>query len=176
MLLDFGKIPAGGLILDQRLQLIGPASGALERLVRGPVRLVGHAQKGRRGVELEARLSATLSLECSRCLEPFEAPLQIEFFLIVVSEAAEFGPQEARLDRDDAVLFYADRGRIDLRDIAREQIDLNLPLKPVCDADCAGLCPTCGANRNRIECPCRPEDLDPRLAPLLDLKHPRDKE
>ena len=139
-------------------------------LIRGPAHLVGHAQKGRRGVELEARLTATLRLDCSRCLDPFDSVMETEFYLVVVSRAVEFGAAEQRLELDDATLFYADRGKVDLREIAREQIHLNLPLKPVCKADCAGLCPTCGANRNRIECPCRPEELDPRLAPLLDLK------
>jgi uncharacterized protein len=91
-----------------------------------------------------------------------------------VSEASEFGVGEMRLAAEDATLFYADRGRVDLREIAREQIHLNLPLKPVCHAGCAGLCPTCGANRNRIECSCRPAEGDPRLAPLLALKKKMD--
>ena len=54
--------------------------------------------------------------------------------------------------------------------MAAEQILLNLPLKPVCEPGCKGLCPTCGVNRNQIECDCRSEAVDPRFAPLLDLK------
>jgi uncharacterized protein len=121
-------------------------------------------------VDVEAALQATVRLECSRCLEPFDLPLRCEFSLVVVSAAAEFGTGERRLVLEDAALFYAERGRVDLREMAREQIYLNLPLKPVCRADCAGLCPTCGANRNRLECPCRPADIDPRLAPLFELE------
>lgn len=75
---------------------------------------------------------------------------------------------------EDAALFYCDRSRVDLREIAREQILLNLPLKPVCRSDCKGLCPTCGVNRNRIECSCRPDEIDPRLEPLLALKKKMD--
>ena len=70
----------------------------------------------------------------------------------------------------DTPLFYSDRGKVDLRDVAREQIYLNLPLKPVCGTTCAGLCPACGANRNRIKCSCCTVQPDPRLAPLLALK------
>jgi uncharacterized protein len=143
-------------------------------LFRGPVRLVGRAYNGPRGVEFEAVLEALVRLECSRCLDPFDTPVRSEFFLVVVSKAAEFGIGEKRVELEDTVLFYADRGKVDLRDIAREQTHLNLPLKPVCRADCAGLCPTCGANRNRIECTCPRADVDPRLAPLLELKMKKD--
>jgi uncharacterized protein len=173
MLLDFSEIPDEGLRLDHGLQLGERDSGSDEPLVPDPVRLSGHARRGRRGVEIRGEITATLRLECSRCLEPYAVPLRAEFFLVVVSEAVEFGTGENRLDLDDASLFYADRGKVDLREIAREQIDLNLPLKPLCRDDCAGLCPTCGANRNRIECVCPSGDVDPRLAPLLDLRQKR---
>ena len=55
-------------------------------------------------------------------------------------------------------------------EIVAEQILLGQPLKPVCREDCAGLCQTCGVNRNRIKCGCRRDEVDPRLAPLLDIK------
>jgi uncharacterized protein len=170
MLLDFTDIPAKGLSLDRRVELTEPADAGAGRLVPEPARLRGRAQPGARGVELEARLQATVRLECSRCLETFEAPLDTEFSLVIVSEASEFGVGEKRLALEDSTLFYAERGKVDLREIAREQIHLNLPLKPVCRADCRGLCPTCGVNRNRIECSCRQAEGDPRLAPLLALK------
>lgn len=163
MLLEFRDIPEDGLELDRLLRL---HEGGL---LPGPVRLAGRLRHGRRGVEFRGEVRGTVRLECSRCLEPVDLPLHGEFFLIVVSRAVEFGAGEQRLAVDDCALFYADRGRVDLREIAREQIHLNLPLKPVCRPDCAGLCPTCGANRNRIECPCRLVVVDPRLAPLEAL-------
>jgi uncharacterized protein len=168
MILDLTEIPGQGLELDHRFELSEEAGG--EPSVPAPVRLVGVARPGLRGVELEGRLEAVVRLECSRCIEPYEAELATDFYLIVVSEASEFGVGEKRLEPADATLFYTDRSRVDLREIAREQVVLGLPLKPVCQADCAGLCPTCGANRNRIECSCQPDDVDPRLAPLLALK------
>jgi len=176
MILDFSEIPEEGLEMDYELRLVEPGSGAAEPLVRGAARFAGTAHKGRRGIELQARLEATLCLECSRCLEPYEQPLATEFFLVVVSEAAEFGLAEKRLDLDDATLFYADRGKVDLREVAREQVLLNLPLKPICRPACAGLCPTCGVNRNRIECACRTGGPDPRLAPLLEIKFGDDED
>ena len=169
MFLDFSEIPTEGLALDRSVELAEPREGG-DRLLVGAVRLVGRARGAERGIELDGRIEAIARLECSRCLDPFEAPLTAEFSLVVVSDATEFGAGEQRTDPEDMRLFYASSGRVDLREVTREQVYLNLPLKPVCRADCAGLCPTCGVNRNRIECRCRSAETDPRLAPLLDLK------
>lgn len=142
-------------------------------LVPQPVRLRGRAGPGARGVELRARLEAGLSLLCSRCLEPCASRLGVEIELTLVDEAAEFAGPDAELRPEDASVYYAREGRADLGAIAREQIHLHLPLKPVCRAECRGLCPSCGGNRNRIECGCRPTGIDPRLAPLERLRDPK---
>ena len=170
MLLIFDEVPNQGLRIDCKLDLPQVAVDGSGRPVAGPVHLAGHAAHGTRGLELTARLDTTLQLECSRCLAPVEHAVRCDFFLVLVSEAVEFGTREMRTASEDAQLFYAGQGRADLREIATEQIYLNLPQKVVCRDDCAGLCPTCGANRNRIECRCRPDDLDLCRAPWLALK------
>lgn len=134
--------------------------------------LRGEASRGARGVEFRGRLTARLQLQCGRCLEPYESPLDAGFRLVIVREADETGEAEddVELDPDDLDQYEAPEGKVDLRAVAREQVHLNLPLKPVCRPDCRGLCPTCGGNRNRIECGCSTDEPDPRLAPLLELK------
>jgi uncharacterized protein len=169
MFLDFGEIPGGGLDLDRSIELADRGEGG-DRLLVGPVRLVGRATSATSSIELVGRIEARVRLECCRCLDPIEAPVTADFSLVVVSEASEFGAGEQETAPEDMRLFYAASGGVDLREVAREQVYLNLPLKPVCRPDCAGLCPTCGVNRNRIECRCRSAETDPRLAPLLDLK------
>jgi hypothetical protein len=47
---------------------------------------------------------------------------------------------------------------------------LALPLKVICQSDCRGLCPSCGANLNHEECRCETHATDPRMAPLARLK------
>jgi uncharacterized protein len=111
-------------------------------------------------------------LKCSRCVESFESAISTDFYLNLVPDGVEFGVGETEVSEESAALFYATEGKADLGVIAAEQLNLNLPLKPVCHDACKGLCATCGANRNRIECGCRSEDLDPRLAPLLEFKKP----
>jgi uncharacterized protein len=171
MFLDLRDIRDEGVVFDHALDLARLRSESGAPLVVGPARLAGQARPGKRGLELRARLEARVRLECSRCLEPFETEIGEEVFLNIVAEAVEYGgPGETELDVEDATLFYAAEGRADLGAIAAEQILLCLPLKPVCRPSCAGLCPACGADRNRIECGCPPGDRDARLAPLSELK------
>jgi uncharacterized protein len=76
-----------------------------------------------------------------------------------------------RLDEDEEVLrFDCPEGKANLVELVAEQIYLALPLKPVCRADCKGLCPHCGANRNEASCGCQADWIDPRLAPLQRLR------
>ena len=59
---------------------------------------------------------------------------------------------------------------IDLEPMVREVLVLGLPMAPVCRPDCAGLCPTCGVDRNRGPCACPAGETDPRWAALDALR------
>ena len=119
---------------------------------------------------LTARLSTSVTLSCSRCLEPCQRDLDVSFELLLVAREEPLPPGDHQVGAADAMLYHAPEGRARLESIAVEQLFLHLPLKPVCASDCRGLCQTCGANRNRIQCGCQSGELDPRLAPLADLK------
>jgi uncharacterized protein len=60
--------------------------------------------------------------------------------------------------------------RIDLEPLAREALTLDLPLAPLCSADCRGLCATCGADLNLGDCGCPPATGDLRWAALDVLR------
>jgi uncharacterized metal-binding protein YceD (DUF177 family) len=77
--------------------------------------------------------------------------------------------EDRGLEADDlAASFYEDE-HIDLGQMILEQIVLALPMKPLCQVDCRGLCPECGANRNTVDCECATDDTDPRWATLKTL-------
>jgi uncharacterized protein len=179
MFLDIQKIPAEGLRFDEALHpppLEGPAGESLRP--RG-VRLRGRAEPGARGVGLRAHLDASLELTCGRCLETVPFTVSTEVALTLVPEAAEpegegmARPGEIEVTDEDASLFGCPDGKADLEALVMEQIYLALPLKPLCRETCQGLCPQCGANRNRVTCDCQREEVDPRLAPLLQFKKTR---
>ncbi|WP_024806509.1 DUF177 domain-containing protein [Nocardia sp. BMG51109] len=136
--LDLIAIPAGGEIeLDLTLQAVSE------------------------GVLVTGTVSAPLAGECSRCLEPFTDRIDLG-----VTELFAY-PDSAteRTTEDDEVYRLVD-DRIDLQPVVVDAVGLELPLQPLCEPDCAGLCAECGV-RMAIAGPDHGHEiLDPRWAGL----------
>jgi uncharacterized protein len=113
-----------------------------------------------KGILTQASLTATLPLECTRCLDPV-----LSTFTSGFTELFVFGETAV----SEAELIIPEDGNIDFAPIIREYLLLDMPRNPLCKEDCAGLCPECGANRNHTQCDCKPEDIDPRFSILKDL-------
>jgi len=129
----------------------------VDRQEAGRYRVAGH-------------LTGELELTCSRCLEPFTLPVATDFDLRYVPRTENVGEGEKEVEEDDlATAFYSDN-RIDLGHLIVEQLQLALPMKPLCDAACKGLCSQCGTNLNTGSCSCSETWEDPRLAVLKKLK------
>ena len=58
---------------------------------------------------------------------------------------------------------------LDLSEIIRQYTIAGLPMKPLCELDCIGLCQFCGKNLNKVDCTCNEGNIDSRWANLLDL-------
>jgi uncharacterized protein len=122
-------------------------------------------------LRVSGQLKAELSVTCSRCLK--QSPLQVDKTVeleywpdpVVAKEG-----EEVALSYDElSIGFYRDEV-LDLSGVISEQIVLDIPMKPVCQPECKGLCAQCGADLNEVSCSCKPSPLDPRLAALMDLK------
>jgi len=129
-------------------------------------RITGSVHLSKHGHDILVRgsIEGQMELTCSRCLEPFAAPAATEFDLLLVPgppSAAAAAKEE--LSPDDLDLDYYTGEIVDLESILREQIILMLPLKPLCDESCKGLCPHCGANLNRETCTCKTDAVDSPL-------------
>jgi uncharacterized protein len=111
-----------------------------------------------------------LALECGRCLEPFEIPVDSAFELRYVPHEQNTGEGEREIAEDDLTTAYYKDQSIDLDALMAEQFQLALPMKPLCTEACKGLCPACGTNLNTTTCSCAPKWEDPRLAALKGLK------
>jgi uncharacterized protein len=150
-----------------------------EYKVVAPVHLVIDVRKDRDAFLVTGRVDTRLELECGRCLEPFEVPVESAFELRYVPEpkAATTGEghpgrgheAEREVAEDDlTTAFYQDES-LDLGALMHEQFVLALPMKPLCAASCKGLCASCGTNLNKGTCDCKPTWTDPRLAALQGL-------
>jgi uncharacterized protein len=121
-------------------------------------------------VRIQGRVQANLETECDRCLGRASFPLDAPFDLFYrpVAEAAEAGQEEA-IDEGEAEMGFYELPGLELEDIIREQLLLQLPMQRVCSAECKGICPICGANRNETACKCEGRLGDDRWMALKDL-------
>ena len=76
-------------------------------------------------------------------------------------------------DDDDTYRLQPDH--LDLQPLVRDALLLELPMAPLCQEDCLGICTTCGADRNTDGCDCSIEVRDPeRGASDVLRRHPGD--
>jgi len=170
MFIDIKQLDPAGLRFRGEVQPRPEPDPGPEELVVVSASLAGEVRPDGARALLQAELTARVELACNRCLEPSILPISTRFRLVLVRRLPPAPSGESEMREEDVALLEVPEGRADLAQIAMEQIYLNLPLKAVCRPDCRGLCPTCGANRNLVECGCRIEDPDPRLAPLLQFR------
>jgi uncharacterized protein len=130
--------------------------------VSGSVKVTRTSQ----GLLVRVKLSAKTTVECMRCLEPFELKLKPDF-----TELFAFKSKSVT----DSGLIVPESGVINLSSLIREYMLLEIPIAPLCRLDCKGLCPICGENQNEVICQHEVEAIDPRFAALqslLDSKKP----
>jgi uncharacterized protein len=150
---------------------LGRRPGALQRLTRtvpaprdfglkgvigvpegAPVELELRLESVMEGVLVTGTVRAQAEGECVRCLEPLGLDLEADFQeLFSYPDADERGRGAARSDEnavddeeDEDRLFLED-GLFDLEPLLRDAVVLALPMQPVCQEDCPGLCSQCGA-------------------------------
>jgi len=134
-----------------------------------PVDLAFEIHKDKDKFRLVGTVVTELELPCSRCLEPFRLPVAAPFDLryLPASEVSSDGERE--VGDEDLETSYYENDALDLNGLMREQFYLALPMKPLCQDNCRGLCPQCGTNLNTGNCSCAPVWEDPRLAALKNL-------
>jgi uncharacterized protein len=122
------------------------------------VRLALRLQSVPDGIVLTGTAEAPWTGQCRRCLRPVAGTLQAE-----LQEIFESSPVEGET-------WPLEGDQIDVEPAARESVVLELPLVPLCQDDCQGLCAECGADRNEVDCGHTIDTTDPRWAELDALR------
>ncbi|MET8132717.1 MULTISPECIES: DUF177 domain-containing protein [unclassified Streptomyces] len=160
--------------LDHRNPLVfdthelGRRPGALQRLTRtidapkdlgiqgvigvpegAPMELVLRLESVMEGVLVTGTARASAKGECVRCLEPLEQVLAADFQEMFSYPDADdrSRPKAEPVDdaEDDEDTLFLEDGLFDLEPVLRDAVVLALPMQPVCQDDCPGLCSECGA-------------------------------
>ncbi|MGG7057540.1 YceD family protein [Clostridium nigeriense] len=109
---------------------------------------------------LKASIETKLKMHCSRCLETFIYPIDIDI--------EERFTNNKELQEDEEIIFV-DSDSFDIANIVENVIISTLPIKRLCTDNCKGLCYQCGKNLNEGACHCETNDVDLRLAKLQEL-------
>lgn len=168
MYIDLTKLSDGYKEFDETFSIDLEDESA--RLVE-PCRIVGGLKKGIAQVDVEGKIRAKVEMECSRCLIPIISILEIPFKVSYITEEHYTTAKESELHGEDLDISIYDGEKIDLTELAREQILLNLPTQTFCKENCRGLCPKCGTNLNEKTCSCETKEIDPRWAELKKLRN-----
>lgn len=122
------------------------------------------------GILVAGLLHARLTTECDRCLDPAHYDISSEIQgLYLFSQPDDLG------DDEEEYLLVTPDLEIDLAPALEAALTIETPFIALCDDDCKGLCPGCGANLNREACTCSVEDHpseDHPFAKLAQLKFP----
>jgi uncharacterized protein len=119
------------------------------------------------GVLATGRVSGSLVAECVRCLDPVEVELDADFQELFYYDLEDLSAAEL----EEAVAVVEEL--VDVEALVRDAVMLDLPLQPLCEPDCPGLCPECGAAL--AEDPGHQhESVDPRWAALSALASDRE--
>lgn len=113
----------------------------------GPVRGHVHLTRTSRGILAHVTLAARVIQECGRCLADARTTVQAdvdeEFFPTVdIRTGVPVGLELEREPEDYALID--EHHELGLDEVIRQTLITSLPLQPLCEEACPGLCPTCG--------------------------------
>ena len=122
------------------------------------------------GLLVYASLQIQMMASCSRCLEPCAriSDLDVEEECFATVDPAT-GRNMKPPDESEGVVHIDTHQMLDLKDVLRQYILTDQPLKVLCRPDCRGLCAECGTDLNLKKCSCDAVNVDPRWGSLLGL-------
>ena len=146
----------------RRIELVFPAPEALENGIvsissGSEIDIDGRLESVHEGILVTANVQAAAKTECSRCLDPLELDVDVEFQELFAYSLT---------DEDDLVITDE---AIDLEQVVRDAVVLSLPFQPICSSDCEGLCVECGAKLKENPQHAHEAPVDPRWNALKNL-------
>lgn len=124
-----------------------------------PVQVEGEIVNTAGVVTIHYQAKTVMDIVCDRCLAESRRAYEGAFTHGLVRNLCD--------EENDDYIVVED-GFLDLDGLVTEDITLEMPIQMLCREDCKGLCPQCGADRNKGDCGCK-KPGDPRFDVLNDL-------
>ncbi|MVQ48351.1 DUF177 domain-containing protein [Nocardioides sp. MAH-18] len=117
------------------------------------------------GVLVTGTAAVELVGECARCLDEISDESVVDLQELFVYEDQRHPSEED----DEVSTLKGDL--VDLEPLLRDAVVLALPFQPLCEDDCPGMCPDCGARLKDDPDHAHDAPIDPRWAGLTALQH-----
>ncbi|MFZ5352610.1 MAG: YceD family protein [Bacillota bacterium] len=124
-----------------------------------PIIVEGFAINYEGKIEVELNISAKIEMICSRCMESYVHNISTTSYFTFART----------VNNDDTECHLYKGESIDITDLVLNEIAAEIPMKPLCNTQCKGLCPKCGINKNITDCTCKTDTVDSRLQILSKL-------
>jgi uncharacterized protein len=149
--------------LETEINLSESLGVALAKVQKGElIKLDLRLESVHEGIYVSGGLKTKAEAECSRCLDPVSVPIQVD-----IQELFAYS-----LEVEDDFVIQGEQ--IDLEQVIVDSVVLNLPFTPICDANCLGLCPECGAKLNENPDHIHEAPIDSRWSELKKLVEERE--
>ena len=173
-------IPLVTDITTEGLSLVGEvtaeelALSEADTVVRGPLSVSLDLANADDMITVSGVLEGTAVRQCVRCLKEYDEALAFSIHAAFARENKEVKKEnrgsarqskatevrkgkpetdtEKEPEDDDRYYYHGDH--IELAPMLREHIILAVPMQPLCQDDCAGLCSRCGKDLNEGPCGC----------------------
>lgn len=120
-------------------------------------------------IRVQGEVKTGIDAECDRCLAHAHYDVDAKFDLFYKPSAEVDADEEESIDAGEVEIGFYELPGIELEDILREQVLLQLPMQRLCKLDCKGICPVCGCNRNETSCDCGTRSGDDRWNALQSI-------
>jgi uncharacterized protein len=120
-------------------------------------------------VIVKGEVMADTRLQCSRCIMDFEHQLSVQVDVVYHPLEELKGEERNEIMSGELAMDFYKEDEMDLITLMKEQILLNIPMKPLCTDSCKGICRICGKNLNEGECSCPQKETDSRFDILKNI-------
>ncbi len=160
----------GPVDLSNRFDVRAASLDRPELLALSPVEFAGRLERADNGFVLQGRLKIEGEVACSRCLTPvrFSRSPEVSWLFAPAHRRAEVAEEETELGKGELDVVFYDELQLPFDPFIEEQLQLEIPMKPLCREGCRGLCSRCGADLNAGPCGCQ-DPGDDRWKALRNL-------
>lgn len=173
--LKLDEIPDEGLDLKWKEEpaVLSEYIGCFSKIdftFESPLQSEAEIRRVNQSVLIKGGVQTILRLQCVRCLKEFSYPLASGYELTLHPFSGGKLEEELDLSMQEVETNFLRGDEIHLSEIACEQVFLEIPVQPLCQEGCKGLCPHCGSDLNLSTCTCVKEEYESGFSVLKKLK------